>query len=177
MDKEREAKYDACTLDELFAYRDSNTQGLNEARKIVREFNDSLTMVNEAINRKKLHGIKKSVKKDMLAKFGEMGLSNTKKVAAEFEEFKEKIVQIAPKKPAKIYEPKISDHALIRYAERILGLDIQKLRTQIMTKENYLALQLGATLIVANDIKLVAREGKIVTVIDTGQETDPEPMG
>lgn len=62
-------------------------------------------------------------------------------------------------------EPKISDHALLRYVERIIGVDIDAMRAEIMTDMVKSALRAGATGVTVNGVKMVAKDGVIVTVL------------
>ncbi len=62
-------------------------------------------------------------------------------------------------------EPRISDHALLRYIERIVGVDMDELRDTILTDQIKAALRLGATGVTVNGIKMIAKDGVIVTVL------------
>lgn len=62
-------------------------------------------------------------------------------------------------------EPKISDHALLRYIERILGVDVDAMRSEIMSDAVKSALRAGASGVTVNGVKMVAKDGVIVTVL------------
>jgi hypothetical protein len=65
-------------------------------------------------------------------------------------------------------EPSVSDHALLRYAERILGIDMEEMRSQILTEATKSALRMGASGVTVNGVKMVAKDGRIVTVLAEG---------
>lgn len=62
-------------------------------------------------------------------------------------------------------EPRCSDHALMRYAERVIGFDLDALRKEIMTENVVSALKAGATAVTVNGVKFVAKDCTLVTVI------------
>lgn len=66
-------------------------------------------------------------------------------------------------KPAN--EPRVSDHAMMRYMERVMGLDIEKIRSEILTDNAKAALKMGATKYTVNGVKFKAKNGVFVTVI------------
>lgn len=60
----------------------------------------------------------------------------------------------------------ISDHACLRYLERVKGVDIDALRTEMQTPALAVANEFGApTLIGRNGERLVIRDGVVVTVL------------
>lgn len=62
--------------------------------------------------------------------------------------------------------PMVSSHALLRYVERILEIDIDLLRQTILSPENRAAIEAGATRIMANGMTLVVKDKVVVTVQD-----------
>lgn len=62
-------------------------------------------------------------------------------------------------------EPKISDHAMLRYVERVMGIDVDALRAEIMSDSVKAALRSGASGVTVNGVKMVAKDGVIVTVL------------
>lgn len=62
--------------------------------------------------------------------------------------------------------PVVSSHALLRYVERILEIDIDLLRQTILSPENRAAIEAGATRITANGMTLVVKDKVVVTVQD-----------
>ena len=65
-------------------------------------------------------------------------------------------------------EPRISDHAMLRYVERVMGIDVEAIRTEILTDHVKSALRTGATGVTVNGVKMVAKDGCIVTVLAEG---------
>lgn len=59
----------------------------------------------------------------------------------------------------------ITSHALLRYIERVKGVDIEALRDEILSDEVCEALSAGATGVTVNGVKMVAERGVIVTVL------------
>lgn len=62
-------------------------------------------------------------------------------------------------------EPRVSDHALLRFIERTLDVDIEAIRASILTDAVKSALRAGATAITVADIKMLAKDGVLVTVL------------
>jgi hypothetical protein len=62
-------------------------------------------------------------------------------------------------------EPRVSDHALLRYVERVMGIDVEAIRSDILTDGVKAALRTGATGITVNGVKMVAKDGVVVTVL------------
>ena len=63
-------------------------------------------------------------------------------------------------------EPRVSDHALLRYVERVIGVDTEALRAEILTDGVRAALKSGATGVTINGVKFIAKDGVIVTTLD-----------
>lgn len=63
----------------------------------------------------------------------------------------------------------ISDHALIRYLERVLGMDIEGLRREIGHKVDTALEHDGCTGIVVDGFSYKMRAGKITTVMRVGR--------
>jgi hypothetical protein len=62
-------------------------------------------------------------------------------------------------------EPRISDHALMRYIERVYGLDIEAIRTEVMSDSIVAALKTGASAVTVKGVKMLVKDGVIVTVV------------
>jgi hypothetical protein len=69
-------------------------------------------------------------------------------------------------KPKENTVPGVSTHALLRYVERILDVDLDLLRQTILSPENRAAIEAGATRIKANGMTLVVKDKVVVTVQD-----------
>lgn len=61
--------------------------------------------------------------------------------------------------------PRVSDHAVLRYLERVKGLDIEKIRSEILTPDIAAAIRAGATAVTISGARFPVRGGVIVTVI------------
>lgn len=62
-------------------------------------------------------------------------------------------------------EPRISDHAMLRILERFEGLDLEKIRRDILTDRIIDALKAGATAITIDGMRFVVRDRTIVTAV------------
>lgn len=59
----------------------------------------------------------------------------------------------------------ISDHALLRYLQRTNIIDIQQLKTSLLSEEVVNAIYNGANKLIYNGLEYVIKNGKIVTII------------
>ena len=62
-------------------------------------------------------------------------------------------------------EPRMSEHALLRYIERVYGVDVEVVRAEVMTPAIVAALKTGATAVTVKGVKMLAKDGTIVTVV------------
>jgi dTDP-4-amino-4,6-dideoxygalactose transaminase len=60
---------------------------------------------------------------------------------------------------------KVSDHALIRYIERVKGIDLEGYRAEMLSVERRAAINAGATAITIDGAKFVVKDRAIVTCI------------
>jgi predicted nuclease with TOPRIM domain len=65
----------------------------------------------------------------------------------------------------------ITDHALLRYVERVFGIDVDAVRRQILTDGIAKCIELGASTITVNGIQFRVKDRSIVTVIGSDQKT------
>lgn len=63
-------------------------------------------------------------------------------------------------------EPRVSDHALMRYLERVYDLDFEAMRNEILSDKAKEALKMGATAYTHNGVKFIAKDGVLVTVVN-----------
>ncbi len=68
-------------------------------------------------------------------------------------------------KPLVKLKPTVSDHALIRYMERVLGFDIEKLREEILTPDIEAAINFGAAKVKIKGIEFRISQKTITTVV------------
>jgi len=61
----------------------------------------------------------------------------------------------------------VTDHALVRYMERVNGVNIKALKDAILTDEHRRIILRGEQVtIVTNGIKLIYNNGNVITVVD-----------
>lgn len=61
---------------------------------------------------------------------------------------------------------RVSDHGIVRYLERVKGMDISAIRDEMLTPERIDAIENGATRIIIGGHKFVVQNKTIVTVLD-----------
>lgn len=69
-------------------------------------------------------------------------------------------------------EPHVSDHAIIRYLERVEGLDVDSIRKKILTPFISDAARLGALSASTGGFKYVFKNSTVITVIPRSALTD-----
>ena len=64
--------------------------------------------------------------------------------------------------------PIVSEHALLRYIERAMGIDLEAVRAEILTPRNTNAIKTLQTckLPLGNQLKAVVKEGVVVSIVD-----------
>jgi hypothetical protein len=63
-------------------------------------------------------------------------------------------------------EPAITDHAVLRYLERVVGMNIQAIRDSILTPDRAQMIRMGARKIkIETDALLIIENKKIITVM------------
>ena len=65
----------------------------------------------------------------------------------------------------------ITDHALLRYVERVFGIDVDAVRREILTDGVAKCIELGASTITVKGIQFRVKDRSIVTVIASDQKT------
>ena len=68
------------------------------------------------------------------------------------------------KRTAPAIEPKVTDHALLRYIERVKGFDVESLKKEILTDAVLNGMKLGASSVKTNGMKLVLKGNAVVTI-------------
>lgn len=66
----------------------------------------------------------------------------------------------------KVEKPTVSQHALMRYASRVLGVDFEEIEKRMLSPVNCAAIEAGATALKLDGLKLVIRDKVIVTIVD-----------
>lgn len=64
-------------------------------------------------------------------------------------------------------EPRLSDHAIIRFLERSMGIDIDQLRARILSDTVKTAIKAGASAVTVDGIRMRVVDNTIVTVLET----------
>jgi chromosome segregation ATPase len=63
--------------------------------------------------------------------------------------------------------PIVSEHALLRYLERVKGVDLEALKTEILTKKTIEMIEFARNCTVKGDsYSLVVKDGVVITVTD-----------
>lgn len=75
-------------------------------------------------------------------------------------------VRVVRMKEKKNWKPGITDHAVIRYLERSMSLDVESLRERMRTPALRQAMLTGAHSVSFEDVKLVIVGSNVVTVLD-----------
>ena len=70
---------------------------------------------------------------------------------------------------AALKEPRVSDHAVIRYLERKYGFSFDAVRAEILTADRIAAINAGAKSIKHEGVSFLVRDKTITTVIETGR--------
>jgi hypothetical protein len=66
-------------------------------------------------------------------------------------------------------EVRVSDHALLRYIERAMGVDLDEFRAAILTEQNRKAIEFaGDCTIKSNGVEFIVKNRTVVTVIAKG---------
>ena len=75
---------------------------------------------------------------------------------------------------ADIMLPQVTDHALVRYMERVMGLDLTSIRTEI-EQRTALAVSLGATAVRHAGFRYVIAGDRVVSVIPCAPDQPVRP--
>lgn len=62
------------------------------------------------------------------------------------------------------FRPRVSDHAVLRYLERVEGIDVERVRRLMLSETIATALEMGATRIRINGVFFAAENGMIKTL-------------
>lgn len=71
------------------------------------------------------------------------------------------------KKSKEKIRPVVTDHALIRYIERVLGYDLEAVKALILTPDRIKMIEAGAMDIRGDGYVLKIKNGTVITVIKT----------
>lgn len=66
-----------------------------------------------------------------------------------------------------ISQAQVSDHAVLRYLERVRGINIQAIRNEILTPQRVELMALGCKTIKGNGYELVIKNYTVITVLNT----------
>lgn len=62
-----------------------------------------------------------------------------------------------------VRQPKVTDHAVIRYLDRVMGIDVEAIRREISARVTA-GVQLGASAVVADGMRFVLADEHVTTV-------------
>jgi hypothetical protein len=63
-------------------------------------------------------------------------------------------------------EPVVTEHALLRYCERVLGIDMQKITESILSPDNRAKIKFAKSCtLTMGDVKFVVKDGAVVSVV------------
>jgi hypothetical protein len=68
----------------------------------------------------------------------------------------------------------ITDHALLRYIERVHGVDVERLKAQILNDFVRSAIKGGANVIKTKECTFMVEHGRIVTTLTHGMSAIPK---
>ena len=102
------------------------------------------------------------------ADFNDVGLEiiqlteSKKRITDRIQVLKSEISRRTTKAP----EPKVSEHALLRYIERVHGIDMKELENIILTEKVKNAMFLGATSVTCDGYRYVLKDNVVITVTE-----------
>lgn len=68
-------------------------------------------------------------------------------------------------KPPIDEKPGVSDHAMLRYLERVLDIDVDAMREALLTENVRNAMKMGASGVIVNGVHFVIKGQMLVTVM------------
>ena len=86
------------------------------------------------------------------------------KLNDEQREVKKRVTDMTQALSEKNRRPKITDHALIRYLERVYGFDLEQVREDLMTDDVKSAIKMGAKSVKVDGYTLVVKDYAVVTI-------------
>ena len=72
------------------------------------------------------------------------------------------------------WSPKISDHALLRFIERVDGIDVESARRRMQTDGLRRAVAVGLGSFRLGDVKLIIKDGRVITTLANNMRVKPE---
>ena len=69
-------------------------------------------------------------------------------------------------------KPPVTDHAIVRYLERVCGMDLNGVRRKIFRATKN-AIRSGATKITVDGVEYRIADGRVVTLVSAGQKAEP----
>jgi hypothetical protein len=67
-------------------------------------------------------------------------------------------------------KPRVSDHAVLRFAERVFGFEFHDLKKEILSPRVVEAIEAGATSVTIQGVKMIVKNKTIVTVLTKTKE-------
>lgn len=72
-------------------------------------------------------------------------------------------------------QPQVSDHALVRFIERVHGIDLSSIKAHILTPRIVESVRAGASAVVVDGVKFIVRGGVLVTVVTNDKPKNRPP--
>jgi len=83
----------------------------------------------------------------------------------------QQLVKLEKRQEAPPASVRVSDHAVLRYMDRVLGLGVEQLREQMLTEKNKDMIKFARNCrIKSNGVELVVKDYVVTTVIAEGEE-------
>ena len=95
----------------------------------------------------------------------ETRLAETKKERTEMAAHLTAVVQELAQRKRTPAEPRMSDHALLRYIERVCEIDVEEIRQSIMTPGVIEGIKMGCSKVKKDGVEFRVQNNTIVTVI------------
>lgn len=121
-------------------------------------------MSDEAAELKSLQCRKRALEQEAYAARGNMREAQARndKIQAELREIKQQIRALEA-----AGSPIVSEHALLRYVERVMGIDLDEIRGLILTERNVKAIKFaGNCTIKSGPLEFVVKNNVVTTVMD-----------
>jgi adenylosuccinate lyase len=75
-----------------------------------------------------------------------------------------------------VEKPTVTDHALLRYLERVHGVDVAAMKAHILTDNVTAAIHAGASSVIMDGVRFVIKGNALVTVTEAGPKAKPRKV-
>lgn len=101
----------------------------------------------------------------------ERAIGETTRAASRLEARMKALTEELQRRQHSVSEPRVSDHALLRYLERVHGADVEKARRAVMTDAVRDAILAGASGVTVDGVKFIVKNLTIVTAVNVVKPT------